>query len=659
VARADVPQSAVPLLLAVEPDHGPFNGGSTVVLRGSNLTADLVVQFGDAMVQPRYTMLIDSHRLQVQAPAGRPGPVDVTVALGDQRSRVPQGFTYDSFYPDPNTGSIAGGTRITLHGLDTNWTAGSTVILDASPCTDVHFVSPSELNCVAPAHAQGAVPITVTTGTDAVTVPEAFTYYEASDDTSGGFAGGPISGAINVAVLNQLTGDAVPNAFVFLGTDPTVAPPRSGVANSRGQITLSAPDLTGPVTITASAHCYASSSFVSIDGRDATIFLIPWLNRVPGVDCGPPNPPAGSNRPGIYAATISGELVWDGPMEFGPNPWANIPMPMANERRIAYVMTTASNVGAGNPDPGMGGTVLEVIPLDPGGRGYPYTIVARPAALAVYALAGLERTDTNPPRFTPYVMGVARSVLGAPRAMLTGVDIEMNIPLDHTVDVQLHDLPPQLDGDPNHITVENWIDLGGEGVIPRPDVTVEGRSASDPYRLVAQPAFFGTLADARMIVRAAYGTGTNGDDPTSTVLVAGITSPDDTVNVGNWVGIPQVTDPMDGGSLPDSRVLTLNVLGNNPDMFWTVLSQAGSSCRYGFYLGDVVWWQHHFQGSVHQIAMPDISHIMGLTDIPHGIYQLSVCGFRVAGFDWNNFRYQYLAQYYWTAYATNSLTLTR
>lgn len=658
----DVPRDAAPaapLLLAVRPDHGPFTGNTEVTLRGSNFTEDMVVRFGDAQVQPRYQTLVDSHRLVVRTPAGQPGEVDVTIERGEQRSRLARAFTYDSFYADPNTGSIAGGTRITLRGQNTNWTSATTVTIDASPCENLTFVSPSEITCTVPAHAQGSVPITVTTGADAITVADAFTYYEASDPNFGGFGGGHISGSINVSVLNALTGDAVPMAFVYLGNDPMVPPPNSGVTNARGQVTLSAPDLMGPVTITATAHCFSSSTFQSIDGRDATIFLMPWLNRVPGVDCGMGEPPGGTPRPGVYAAQIEGELVWAGPREFGPNEWFNVPVPRANERRVAFVMTTQPTIMGGNPDPGMGGTVLEQVPPDYGGRGYPYAIIARPAALAVYAIAGLERTDVMPPRFTPYVMGVARSVLGAPRARLTHVDIDMNIPLDHETVVRLHNLPPQDEGAPNRFRVENWIDLGGEGVIPRPDVTVLGRNPSDPYRLVAQPAFLGTLADARMIVRATYGTGTTFEEPVSTVLVAGITSPDDVVDIDNWVGIPRIVEPTEGGTIPDTRIVRFDQRGNDPDMFWTVLSQAGSSCRYGFFLGDVVWWQHYFPGSVHEFRVPDISMIPGLTDIPRGIYQLSICGFRVAGFDYNNFRYQYLAQYYWTAFATNSATVAR
>ncbi|MDP3279229.1 MAG: IPT/TIG domain-containing protein [Deltaproteobacteria bacterium] len=656
--RADSGRVSNPVLLAVRPDHGPFLGGNTVTLRGSNFREGLTVRFGDAMVQPRAQRLVDGNRIEVGVPSGMPGVVDVVIEGEGFRSRLPMAYTYDAFYVDPSTGSIAGGARITLRGQSTAWTMSSTVAIDGAPCADMLFVSPSELQCTVPPHAQGSVPVTVTTGLDATTVTDAFSYYEASDPNNGGFGGGSIRGSINVAVLNYLTGDAIPTAFVYLGNAPAVLPPQSGITNMRGQVTLSAADLRGPVTITATARCFASSTFVSIDGRDATMFLIPYLNRVPGVDCGEGMPPEGPPRPPVFAATIEGELVWSGPREFGPNRWDNIPPARANERRVAYVMTTTSNIFGGNPDPGMGGVVLENL-MTAGRLGFPYRIVARPAALAVYAIAGLERMDTTPPRFTPYVMGVARSVLGSPRATVPNVNIDMNIPLDHETSVVLSNLPDQTMGQPNQFRVENWIDLGGEGVIPRPDVRINRSNPTDPFRLVAQPAFLGTLSDARMIVRAAYGTGTSLEAPESTVLMAGITTPDDTVNVRNWVGIPRIVEPGDGGMLSATRRIAIEQNGANPDFFWSVISQSGSSCNNGFYLGDVVWWQHHFPGATREIGVPDISMVPTLSDMPRGLYQLSVCGIRVQGFDYNNFNYRWLNRFYWTAYSANVVTIAR
>ena len=277
----------------------------------------------------------------------------------------------------------------------------------------------------------------------------------------------------------------------------------------------------------------------------------------------------------------------------------------------------------------------------------------------MYAIAGLERTDTMPPRFTPYVMGVARNVLASPRANVPNVDVDMNIPLDHETSVVLENMPMQDMQKPNRFKVENWIDLGGEGVIPRPDVEIERTSAADPFRLVAQPAFLGSIADARMIVRSTYATGADLDVPSSVVLTAGINNPDDRLTVRDWVGIPRIVEPADGGMLNAARRIRIEQNGANPDFFWSMISQIVSGCHSGFYLGDVVWWQHHFPGTAREIAIPDISMIPMLNDMPRGVYQLSVCGLRVSGFDFNNFNYRWLNRFYWTAYSGNLVQVVR
>jgi len=257
------------------------------------------------------------------------------------------------------------------------------------------------------------------------------------------------------------------------------------------------------------------------------------------------------------------------------------------------------------------------------------------------------------------VMGVARNVLGAPRATVNNVNIDMNIPLDHELSVSLRNLPTQVNSEPNNFLVESWIDLGGEGVIPRPDVDIERRSAAEPFRVVALPAFLGTLADARMIVRATYGTGAFFSNPRSVVIQRGIASSDAMVSIDNWVGIPQIIEPMEGGRVPTNRTIRLDVSGNNPDFFYTMISQGPSSCSGGLYMNDVVWWQHYFPGNNRQVNVPNLASIAELADLPVGRYTLSMCGVRVSGFDFNNFRYDWTSRFYWNSYAIDSVSVTR
>jgi len=158
--------------------------------------------------------------------------------------------------------------------------------------------------------------------------------------------------------------------------------------------------------------------------------------RVPPADMRCGGPPSGRGRNGSF---VEGELVWRGPNEFGPNPWSNIPPARMNEVNVAYVYGTQVDVRTPNPDPALGGAIQRVVETPLGMRGYPYRIFVRPSGMAVYALAGLENTVTA--EFIPYVMGVARNVLAGPGETVSNIDVVMDIPLDHSVDVRLSGLP--------------------------------------------------------------------------------------------------------------------------------------------------------------------------------------------------------------------------
>lgn len=641
-AARDAMANPNPLVVGVVPDHGPFAGGNTVVVRGSNFTEDAVVRFGGSLVQPRDTTLTDIRRLTVRPPAGRVGAADVEVEINGRRSVLPMGYHYDAFYADPNEGSIAGGTLITLLGGGTHFSDATVVTVDGMPCSVDTVTGPERISCRTPAHPEGRAPITVETGDERITVEDAFRYADSPESTRGGLGGGAISGNLAVTVLSAGTGDAIPGAYVYLGDDPTVASPRSTRTDARGRATLSFTELRGPTTLTVSAHCFNAHTVQVFDARNVTLYLYPQL--IPAcIMMGDPN--LGGGR-GVYGTTVSGELIWDGPNEFAPNPWRNVPQPRQGERRVAYVYTTQGDIVNPAPNPGDGGTVVEYVQPGYGGRGYPFTIQARPAAMAVYAIAGVENIRTQ--RFTPYIMGVARNILGSPRAELTNVRVYMNIPLDHQTEVQVSDLPPPVRQQPDRLRVEGFIDLGGEGVIARPDITLNVRDGSETLWLVALPAFTGALADARLTVRGIWGTGTYLSTPYSIVIASGLTSPDDSVRLRNWVGIPDITAPVDTGTLPADRTVRYNLSGASPDMWWSSLS------------GDTMYWQTFAPGSSRSLVFPDLSRVSGLDELPAGqqLY-LNITGFRVPGFDYNNLRYTWLAQFYWTAYSASTLLFTR
>lgn len=648
--------SSALIVQRVVPDHGPFVGGNTAVIRGSGFTETAIVTIGGNMVQPADTELIDMGRLSIVLPAGTPGPADVVVNVDGEEALLPGGYTYDTIYVDPGRGSVSGGTLINVVASDAMFADGDRVVVGRSDCADVTIVSETRITCRTPPMAAGTVDVTVVKpDMTEVVAPDAFTYYDTSDPFGGGLGGGPISGSINVTAYNAYTGEPIPDAFVIVGED--LATPYQGLTDLLGQIAFSGEDLTGRQTIHVAKHCFEKTSVVSFDASDVTVFLVPWMDPMCGMGSG------GGGGRGRYGATIRGELVWLGPNEYGPNPWDNIPPPRDNEIKVAYVFTTqrcpGEDLGCQNPDPSLNGSVNRVLERPLGMTGYPYSIFARPAGLAVYALAGLENTLTGD--FIPYVMGVARNVLAGPGAEIDGVNIVMNIPLDQRLDVQLDGLPRAARTGPDRFRVTADIDLGGEGVIVRrfpptpglgsgePMDVVRGRTNERPFRFWAQPALLGSLADGRYRIESGWFTGDYDAPPYTVRVVNGVREVDRVIVVDGFLGIPQATSPAYGETLPADRILRWSADGPDPDMH-VVLMIGGD--------GNPAW-RHFAPGDVREAPIPDLSTIPEIDDISEGFITWVVYAVQIPGFRFDEFSYLYLQDRFWSAWSYDVFTAQR
>lgn len=652
-------------LTRVVPDHGPYRGGNRVVLRGSGFKPEFwtrtleceaagicgVVRIGGAEVQPADYEFIDDHRLEVVVPAGTPGPADVELEQEGETILLPDGYTYDAFLVEPGSGSISGGTFVTITGMGTAFADGDTVIFGESDCTDVTVVSTERITCRTPPGPPGAVDVTVTRAVDgsSQTAEDAFEYYDTTDPFGGGLGGGPLSGTINVTVLNAGNGAPVPDAYVVVDEDLSTI--HQGLTDVGGQITFSGPDLFGRHTVHAAKHCFEKTSFVLFDASDVTIFLVPWMDPMCGM--GPP-PPTGRGRNGAF---VSGELIWYGPNEHGPNPWLNVPNPRTDEIKVAYVYTTQANADAPNPSPTLGGAVQRVLETPLGELGYPYRIFARPAGMAVYAIAGLENTVTG--EFIPYVMGIARNVLAAPGEEVIDTDIYMDIPLDHYVDVRLEGLPMRARTGPDRFKVSAYIDLGGEGVIMRetpppppppaaaePMDVVRARSIERVFRFTAQPALFGALSDGRYTFQAGWFTGDFDAQPYTMRVVNGVREVSAPTVIGNFLGIPQPVSPAYGERLPADRILRWSVDGPEPS-FFVVLMIGGD--------GNPAW-RHFVPGNITEAPIPDLSSIPEISDISEGFITWVVFSVEVPGFVFDTFSYTMLYDRYWSAHSIDYFT---
>jgi hypothetical protein len=634
------PEEPVLRIDYLDPDHGPFTGGTETVIRGRGFTEDMTIEIGGLAVETLDIVFIDDRRVTIRTPPGTPGPAEVRVQAGDLTATLPDGFLYEAITVDPPSGAVSGGTYVRIRGFGTAFVDGDIVTFDGVPLNPQTVISPVEIAGFTPAGVPGTADVEVNGPSGTIVAEDAYTYTNGADPFNGGMGGGPINGAVNVTVLDWMTQDGIDGAFVALG-DPATGP--TGTTDPFGQITFSTPGLVGPVTVTAAAAGYESSAMVVFDAQDVSIFLYPI-----------PEPQPGPFPPGRAAGYINGHIVFGDATGIGTTGWSLVPEPRNdNELKRAYVYTTVANPFSGNPDPGPTGIIDYE---DDGATSWEFSIVARPAALAVVAVAGLYDPTIDPDGegplplglFTPFAMGVERGVLVGPGESVDNIAVIVDIPLDTTLNVQFQDAPPLFSPGwygPTQYEIEAYVDLGGEGVIVLP-----GNSAVLPFpavdgMLTSMAPLSSRLADASYIVFAgAYSP--FGSNPWSVRVLKGITDVGVPIVATDFLGTPRPFDPPSGG-IATSQHLQIAPEGGTgePTFHMHILS--------GF--DGTPYWRIFARGTELDVDLPDLQSAAGLPGLPPNTQVIWTCySITVPGLTFDNFNYGHLNANYWTAYAADA-----
>jgi len=168
--------SALPTVTGIQPRGGPFTGGTSVSITGTNFTGATAVRFGS--VDAVRFRLESAGSITAVSPGGA-GTVDVTVTngAGTSPTRVDDRFGYEPVVSgvQPDSGPRNGRTVLTITGKDL---AGATAVRFGS-MNAVRFrvISQSSVAAVSPS-GTGTVNVTVTTpgGTSAISTADQFTY---------------------------------------------------------------------------------------------------------------------------------------------------------------------------------------------------------------------------------------------------------------------------------------------------------------------------------------------------------------------------------------------------------------------------------------------------------------------------------------------------
>jgi len=150
----------------VIPGEGPTTGGTLVSIVGRFFDemegGEFVVLFGD--VECTNVIVVSSTLITCVTPPGPEGFVDVTVSnhplssgtLEDGFLYIPPPIVIDVI---PGEGPTFGGERVRIIGE--NFRDGAIVFFDDLLCTDVTFISETELECTTPPHDAGFVDVRV------------------------------------------------------------------------------------------------------------------------------------------------------------------------------------------------------------------------------------------------------------------------------------------------------------------------------------------------------------------------------------------------------------------------------------------------------------------------------------------------------------------
>jgi len=254
LANAFTYVAPAPTVASVAPLSGSTAGGTAVTITGTGFAAGATVSVGGTAATG--VTVVNATTITATTPAHAAGAVSVTVTNSDTQSgSLANAFTYVTPAPTvlsvaPSSGSTAGGTAVTITG--TGFAAGATVTIDTTAATGVTVVNATTITATTPAHAGGAVSVTVTNSdAQSGTKANAFTY-GAPIQRVGGWT--EIQSATNAATATVTVPSDATLMVVF------VTGYRTGTYFSTGTVTIGGASMTG-VSAEANNSAFKGAAF--------------------------------------------------------------------------------------------------------------------------------------------------------------------------------------------------------------------------------------------------------------------------------------------------------------------------------------------------------------------------------------------------------------
>jgi hypothetical protein len=641
-ASPDALDLAPHAVLGVDPPHGPHIGQTLVMIRGNGFDSSARVWFGDVEAPAASVTPVDPQRIQVLTPPGAAGAVDIMVQNGDAESTravLLGGYTYDRFYAKPQTGPTSGGTIITVKGEGTEWDEETYVEIDGNLCEDIVIVSADELKCRTPPGQAGAKVLSVIEGDgERQDVLDGFLYGNSDNGFRGGLSGQPIAQTRQITVLafDEYEGLAIPGISVLVGD--SVASGQVKQTDGNGVVTFSG-DFGEKQTITLAGKCWQPMTFFDVEVERLTAYL----EFVPTPDCAEFEPPPGGGTFGV-GSSVAGEVMWAPDDELVRRGWSNVPSPaVETEKEVAYVfrLSDAADEQLSLPSPGSA-----ITPEAEGGIGYSFYQTTSPGNFTLYALAGLEDRSKTPAQFTAYAMGLLRGVAVKPGQTSEDVFIEVDVPLDHGLTLELD--PPSVGArGPDRVQASVAIQIEDQGFALLPNGLAEKPlPGADTFSFVGVPPLVGTLAGTKYVLGARAVSGPSALPPRSVIGYFPAVSTAESHNLGGFVPMPVLAAPAKGMNW-DLSSLTLEEppAGGQSIELTIVHIQAG---------GELYKWTIVAPKARTDFALPSLHELAPDGALPGGSMRIFATYAHIDDFDYGSLRYRQLAPRGWNAYAVDT-----
>lgn len=280
---------AAPTVSAVNPAEGPTAGGTTITVTGSNFAAGLTTVSVGSAAATNVTVTSPT-TLTATTPSGA-GAVPVVVTVDRQTSNNTVLFNYfvapSVSSVAPASGSILGGTNVTINGA--NFSATPAVTFGGVAATNVVVNSPTQLTAVTPPRTAGPADVVVTNN-DGRTggCTGCYTYLPAPTVTAVNPSTGPTAGGTTITVTGSnfaaglttvsVGSGAATNVSVTSPTTLTATTPPGAAGAAPVVVTVDRQTSNSTVLFTYSTGPVISNVQASAQRRSASIT---WTTDVP------------------------------------------------------------------------------------------------------------------------------------------------------------------------------------------------------------------------------------------------------------------------------------------------------------------------------------------------------------------------------------------